>query len=143
MEAFPNAFLGVLIPEGELKAAPKLNRGRRFDWLYEQMVTSRRLKSILSKSLELPDVVWHRLRSETDHELLAALICLLTAALADKGNGHSHWRSGRRLVLATAVVIVETLRKKVLRCCKKDGLKGDLRSGPTVPGGPVTYCTRL
>ena len=38
-----------------------------------------------SKTLDLPDVVWHRLRSETDHELRAALICLLTAALAAKG----------------------------------------------------------
>jgi hypothetical protein len=35
--------------------------------------------------LDLPDVVWNRLRSETDHELRAALICLLTAALASKG----------------------------------------------------------
>jgi hypothetical protein len=38
-----------------------------------------------AKTLDLPDVVWHRLRSETDHELRAALICLLTAALASKG----------------------------------------------------------
>jgi hypothetical protein len=29
--------------------------------------------------------VWNRLRSETDHELRAALIYLLTAALAEKG----------------------------------------------------------
>jgi hypothetical protein len=35
--------------------------------------------------LDLPDEVGHRLRSETDHELRAALICLLTAALAAKG----------------------------------------------------------
>jgi hypothetical protein len=84
VEAFPNAFLGVLMPEGELKAAPKLNRGRRFDWLYDRMVTSGRLKSLVSKSLDLPDAVWHRLRFETDHELRAALICLLTAALAAK-----------------------------------------------------------
>jgi hypothetical protein len=39
----------------------------------------------LSKSLDLPDEVWHRLCTETDHELRAALICLLTAALAAKG----------------------------------------------------------
>jgi hypothetical protein len=35
--------------------------------------------------LYLPDEVWHRLRTETDHELRAALICLLTAALAAQG----------------------------------------------------------
>jgi hypothetical protein len=85
VEAFPNAFLGVLMPEVELLAAPKFKRGRRFDWLYERMVTSGRLESLLSENLDLPDVVWHRLRTETDHELRSALICLLTAALADKG----------------------------------------------------------
>ena len=49
------------------------------------MVTTGRLESVLSKNLDLPDVVWQRLRSETDHELRAALICLLTAALASEG----------------------------------------------------------
>jgi hypothetical protein len=78
VEAFPNAFLGVLMPEVELLAAPRFKRGRRFDWLYERMVTTGRLESLLSQNSDLPDVVWQRLRSETDHELRAALICLLT-----------------------------------------------------------------
>jgi hypothetical protein len=63
----------------------QVKRGRRFDWLYERMVTSGRLESVLSKSLELPQEVWRRLSSETDHELRAALISLLTAALAAQG----------------------------------------------------------
>jgi hypothetical protein len=84
-EAFPNAFLGVLMPEAELLAAPKLKCGRRFDWLYEQVVTTGRLESLLSKGLNLPEVVWQGLRSETNHELRATLVCLLTAALAEKG----------------------------------------------------------
>jgi hypothetical protein len=33
VEAFSNAFLGVLMPELELLAAPRFKRGRRFDWL--------------------------------------------------------------------------------------------------------------
>jgi len=78
VEAFPNAFLGVLIPEVELMAAPRFKRGRRFDWLYAQMVTTGRLESLLSENLDLPEIVWQSLRSETDHELRAALICLLT-----------------------------------------------------------------
>ena len=45
-----------------------------------------RLESMLSKSLQLPDEVWRSLGSERDHELRAALICLLTAALAARGN---------------------------------------------------------
>jgi hypothetical protein len=85
VEAFPNAILGVLMPEVELLAAPKFKRGRRFDWLYDQMVKKGRLESLLSRNLDLPDVFWASLRSETNHELRAALICLLTAALADKG----------------------------------------------------------
>ena len=35
--------------------------------------------------LDLPADVWRRLRSETDHELRAALVCLLTAAVAAQG----------------------------------------------------------
>jgi hypothetical protein len=44
------------------------------------------LKNFAIISLELPAEVWSRLSSETDHELRAALICLLTAALAAQGN---------------------------------------------------------
>jgi Protein of unknown function (DUF429) len=85
VEAFPNAFLAVIMTEDELKKAPRLKRGGRFDWLYKQMVTSGRLKCVLSKYLVLSDQVWNRLSSETNHEKRAALICLLTAALAAKG----------------------------------------------------------
>ena len=53
VEAFPNAFLAVLMPEVELLAAPRLKRGRRFDWLYEQMVTTGRLEPVLSRNLDL------------------------------------------------------------------------------------------
>ena len=85
VEAFPNGFLGVLMPEEELLSAPRFKRGRRFDWLYDRLVTTARLEFVLSKGLELPHAVRHRLRSETDQELRAALICLLTAALAAQG----------------------------------------------------------
>ena len=82
VEAFPNAFLGVLTPEIELLSAPKLKRGRRFDWLYEQTATTGRLELLLSDRLDMPDQFWLRVRTERHHELRAALICLLTAALA-------------------------------------------------------------
>jgi hypothetical protein len=51
VEAFPNTFLGVLMPEVELLAAPKFKRGRRFDWLYDQMVTTGRLESPAGEKL--------------------------------------------------------------------------------------------
>ena len=85
VEAFPNAFLGVLTLKFELLSAPKLKRGRRFDWLYDQTATTGRLESALSIQLDMPDNFWIRLRVENDHELRAALICLLTAALAARG----------------------------------------------------------
>lgn len=81
VEAFPNAFLAVLLPEEEF-LTERLRRGRRFDWLYERMATTGKLELALSNTLKLPDEVWRRLKSETNHELRAALVCLLTAALA-------------------------------------------------------------
>lgn len=35
VEAFPNGFLGVLLPDGMYGKAPRLKRGKRFDWLYD------------------------------------------------------------------------------------------------------------
>jgi hypothetical protein len=51
---FQNAFLAVLIPEVELLSGPKLKRGRRFDWLYEQIAPTGRLELTLSKKLYMP-----------------------------------------------------------------------------------------
>ena len=83
VEAFPNAFLAVLLPE-ERFPAPKLKRGQRFDWLYDEALSAGRLESKYLK-LDLSEEVWRRLRKEKNHELRAALICLLTAAFAAKG----------------------------------------------------------
>ena len=88
VEAFPNAFLAVLLPEEEFQSATKLRRGQRFDWLYKRAVETGRLGSTLSKELDLPGEVWRRLSAEIDHERRAALICLLTAAFAAQGTAH-------------------------------------------------------
>jgi hypothetical protein len=42
-------------------------------------------RNSLLNYLDLTDKVWHSVQSEANHELRAALICLLTAALAAKG----------------------------------------------------------
>lgn len=78
-EAFPNLFLGVLVTEEQYAAIPKLRRGQKFDWLYECAVKKLRQ---LQDFIIVPDTVYDRLENEADHELRAALICLLTAALA-------------------------------------------------------------
>jgi hypothetical protein len=84
VEAFPNAFLAVMIPEQTLTQPLKLARGRRFDWLYEQIASTRGLELALADSLNIADVVWRALRIEPHHEKRAALICLLTAACAER-----------------------------------------------------------
>jgi uroporphyrinogen III methyltransferase/synthase len=84
VEAFPNAFLGVLLRD-EVFPAPKLKHGKKFDWLYERVLEDKNLIARLSESLSLPGEVWDCMRNETDHDLRAALICLLTAAYAARG----------------------------------------------------------
>lgn len=88
IEAFPNAFLAVLLPQEDFRSAPKLRRGRRFDWLYDRVATNSSVRSALSKSLDLPGDVWHSFDTQCDHELRAALVCLLTAAFAAQGKAH-------------------------------------------------------
>jgi len=86
VEAFPNAFLAVLMPEEEFRSSPKLKRGKRFDWLYNRAVVNNEyVKSSLSTAIGLPVEVWCQLSAETDHDRRAALVCLLTAALAAQG----------------------------------------------------------
>jgi hypothetical protein len=85
IEAFPNAFLGVLTPEPLLQGARTFKRGERFDWLYDTMVSSGNLESKLHEELDLPNEVWRQLRVEENHGRRAALICLLTAAVAARG----------------------------------------------------------
>ena len=120
MEAFPNAFLAVLTPEAQLMA-PKLKRGRRFDWLCEQLATTGRLESILAARLDLPREVWHRVRTERDHELRAALICLLTAAFANQRaadvvgepSGGWFWLPPRALWQPWATEGIESVTKRM------------------------------
>lgn len=81
VEAFPNLFLGVMVKEEDYAAIPKLRRGQKFDWLYERATLK---LNLLREFTELPCLVHDRVIVEKDHELRAALICLLTAALAAK-----------------------------------------------------------
>lgn len=82
VEAFPNLFLGVLVTEAQYAEIPKLRRGQKFDWLYECCLKKLRK---LSDFIQVPEIVYTKIESEDDHEHRAALICLLTAALAAAG----------------------------------------------------------
>ena len=84
VEAFPNAFLGVALHDEAYGSRPKMARGSKFDWLYDQWIAH----GLFSKAVMycgLPPELTQRLNEERDHEHRAALICLLTAAFASAG----------------------------------------------------------
>ena len=85
IEAFPNAFLGLLLSGDAFAERPKPRK--RFDWLYDKALS----EGVFPRLLDFLD--WRgpgllqRLSNEHDHERRAALICLLTAATAAVGKG--------------------------------------------------------
>lgn len=86
VEAFPNAFLGVLVPDSRFKVMPRLRRGKKFDWLYDQCCDSRAFRSVVDGigPENLPGVLI-TIEANRDHEERAALVCLLTAATVAVG----------------------------------------------------------
>lgn len=87
-EAFPNAFLGVITSDAEYRDAEKQRRGSKFDWLYDRAISANRF-STLAERCRLPQLVAERCNAERDHELRAALICLLTSAFAFSGESET------------------------------------------------------
>jgi predicted nuclease with RNAse H fold len=85
VEAFPNAFLGVCIDDLAYRMMPKLRRGRKFDWLYDEWCRSGLFREVAS-FLGLDDgVLAQACKLNSHHEQRAALICLLTAASVARG----------------------------------------------------------
>jgi hypothetical protein len=86
VEAFPNAFLGVMIPDDRFNSMPKLRRGKKFDWLYEQCRDTQAFRRV-SHAMGLENVrdVFVAIEATRDHEKRAALVCLLTAAAVAVG----------------------------------------------------------
>ncbi len=84
VEAFPSAFLGVLMPE-ETFGTVQILRGKKFDWLYEHVVEAGSLAGLMALvGWDAPELL-RRMQTERDHEKRAAYICLLTAACAAAG----------------------------------------------------------
>jgi predicted RNase H-like nuclease len=84
VEAFPNAFLGVVLPEEIYAVRPKLPRGAKFDWLYNNWIENDLFSQAVMRC-GLPLELTTTLHAERDHEKRAALVCLLTAAFAATG----------------------------------------------------------
>jgi hypothetical protein len=84
VEAFPNAFLGVAVPDDDYVTAAKIKRGGKFDWLYDRWI-ARDLFHRAVAAAQLPDEIAARCEEATDHDVRAALACVLTAAFAANG----------------------------------------------------------
>ena len=86
MEAFPNGFLGVALAGDVYENAPRLKRGKKFDWLYDKWV-ERDLFSSLARELRIKkrDEFLKQCREKNQHDQRAALVCVLTAACVSAG----------------------------------------------------------
>lgn len=96
VEAFPNAFLGVVVTKNLYDVMPNLKRGSKFDWLYDQWIKMGAFKE-LAFSVDETGSLFQMCEKCSDHEERAALICLLTAgcvennkyiAIGNKINGY-------------------------------------------------------
>lgn len=85
VEAFPNAFLGVAVPPEDFATTTKIKRGRKFDWLYGRWIAHGLFPPAVAAA-QLPNDIATRCETEKDHDIRAALVCLLTAAFAATGS---------------------------------------------------------
>jgi hypothetical protein len=86
VEAFPNAFLGVCVPEDAFERMPKLRRGKKFDWLYDQWLEKNIAEQLRLRSQTVAALPAEIMRRTSDHEERAALVCLMTAACVADGS---------------------------------------------------------
>lgn len=84
VEAFPNTFLGVLLP-AQAYSAKRVRRRKKFDWLYERALETGAIERVLTTLGWAHGGGLSQFENETNHEKRAALICLLTAGVAHAG----------------------------------------------------------
>jgi hypothetical protein len=90
VEAFPNTFLGVLLPEAVYKHCDRSSKERKSDWMFRKVAERGTFQALLT------ELGWADARTirqfldqagpDGDHDIRAALICLLTAGFAALGN---------------------------------------------------------
>jgi hypothetical protein len=86
IEAFPNAFLGVLLPEEVYEQCDRRPHEHKSDWMFRKAVERGILADLLA------ELGWSDARTSAqflnqagpdgDHDIRAALVCLLTAGFA-------------------------------------------------------------
>lgn len=85
IEAFPNAFRGVMVPDADFAGCEPTRKRRKFGRLYDRAVANRAVVRLAGILDEVPSSLTAKLHGERDHERRAALVCLLVAALAGEG----------------------------------------------------------
>lgn len=87
VEAFPNAFLGVMLPDDQYPdPMPKLKRGGKFEWLLERWRRQGCVQALQTAlNWDEPDF-WSELSTNSHHEEQAGLICALTAVCVYRGS---------------------------------------------------------
>lgn len=91
VEAFPNAFLGVLLDDTDYAAMGAVERGKKSDAYYARVAATGRFEIVLAHLGWNDDALLKILHdnaaaaSRASHDKRAALVCLLTAACAYSG----------------------------------------------------------
>ena len=85
IEAFPNAFLGVMLPNECFQAMPRLRRGSKFDWLYGRCCELKIFENLIAGVNRQLEALLSVIRTNWNHDERAALVCLLTAAAVFEG----------------------------------------------------------
>ncbi|MCA1368988.1 DUF429 domain-containing protein [Bradyrhizobium sp. BRP14] len=88
IEAFPNAFLGVLLAD-ERFAMSRAAKRKKFDWLYDHAVEAGVFERLLGFIRWNNNGLLQKVVTERDHEKRAAWVCLLTAACAAAGKSEA------------------------------------------------------
>jgi hypothetical protein len=83
VEAFPNAFLGVMIREAVFTRSP--GRGDKFDWLYEEWLGHHGADALRELVAWQRPAFWHDVHSTLQHDERAALTCAMTAICVLQG----------------------------------------------------------
>jgi hypothetical protein len=90
VEAFPNTFLGVLLPEAVYKHCDRFSNERKSDWMFRKAAERGTFQALLGglgwTEAETLQKFLEQAGPHGDHDARAALVCLLTAGFAVSGN---------------------------------------------------------
>jgi hypothetical protein len=84
VEAFPNAFLGISLPETAFESTPA--RGEKFDWLYDEWIRHQIPAQLRATVAWDRDGFWQAILVNKHHDERAALVCAVTGICVLRGS---------------------------------------------------------